>query len=704
MAPIADATDAKEGEPPPPLIASAEELAKRGEYARALTEIDVLMPRFPTSFAVLSLAVLVTARLQGPAAAEKYAHQAVMHHPHMAAAHFNLGITLRAQGKIDEALIAYGKAVELNAKLDVAHYHRGLMLEQKGDVNGAINAFDRVIQLDPDHADAHFHRGSCLTLKGEHKAAIEAYSEVVRLRPNAAEAHNNRGVVYLSLMELDAAVAALENAIRLKPDFAAAYDNLGTVLAGKECFPDAVRAFDKATALDPNLISAAAQKLFIQARICDFTSTPGVSAETVGDEVTPFWVMSLQDSPERQLRRAAYQWKRRVGAIRPLPLPARRSCRPDRIRVGYFSSDIHEHATLYLTLGLFREHDRSRFDIFVYSYGLGKEGASREKLMQAGVGFHDIEPLSAGETVSFVRSHDLDIAIDLKGYTSGTRSELFGYRLAPIQVGYLGYPGTMGTDAMDYIVADSTVIPSELRQYYSESILYLPHTYQPTDNRREIANTSTSRADFGLPEDAFVFCCFNNSYKITAEEFDIWMRVMSRVDGSVLWMISSSIWMEENLRMEAACRGIEPHRLIFSEKIPQAEHLARHRHADLFLDTFNYNAHTTASDALWTSLPLVTRTGRQFSARVAASLLKAMGLPELVTATNQEYEDRILDLATRPLELQEIRKRLEQNRLKQPLFDTVRYTRNFEAGLQLAYDRYFAGEGPCDISVSDRSG
>ena len=280
------------------------------------------------------------------------------------------------------------------------------------------------------------------------------------------------------------------------------------------------------------------------------------------------------------------------------------------------------------------------------------------------------------------RGHELDIAIDLKGYTRQSRPGLFALRLAPVQIAYLGYPGTMGADFIDYLIADPVVIPDGEKRFYTEKLLFLPNSYQPNDNRREIAQAGSSRADFGLPGDGFVFCCFNQNYKITPREFDIWMRLLGRVDGSVLWLLRSNEWAEANLRREARARGIDPDRLVFAGKLPHGEHLARHAHADLFLDTFNVNAHTTASDALWAGLPIVTRAGRQFAARVAASLLAAVGLPELIAGTDEAYEALALDLATDPDRLAAIRAKLAANRLSQPLFDTVGYTRDFEAALE----------------------
>ncbi len=372
---------------------------------------------------------------------------------------------------------------------------------------------------------------------------------------------------------------------------------------------------------------------------------------------------------------------------------------PGRIRVGYFSADFHDHATLYLMSGLARCHDRARFEISAYSYGATRSGEMRERLAADVDRFVDVREMPDRKVAALAREHGLDIAIDLKGYTQHARSGMFALRPAPVQINYLGYPGTMGADFMDYILADPVVIPAAERPFYSEKVIYLPHSYQPNDDARRIAETRTTRADFGLPERGFVFCCFNNNYKIRRREFDIWMRLLARVEGSVLWLLRSNEWAERNLRREAEARGIAGDRLVFAAPLPHDEHLARQRHADLFVDTFHYNAHTTASDALWGGLPVVTLAGRQFAARVAASLLTAVGLPELIAGTEDAYEALILDLATDAGRLAALREKLARNRLEQPLFDTERYTRDFEKALEIAWERYRAGLDPDDIRV-----
>jgi len=409
-------------------------------------------------------------------------------------------------------------------------------------------------------------------------------------------------------------------------------------------------------------------------------------------------MLSLEDAPERHRRRSElyvatkYPQRTRSKWTRP-------SQKPKKLKIGYFSADFHNHATMCLMAQIFAAHDHEHFEVYAYSYGPDNYDEMRQKLITDVDKFYDVRNKSDAEIVDLARADNLDIAIDLKGYTKDERLSLFSRCLAPVQISYLGYPGTLGADFIDYIVADPTLIPKAKCGYYTEQVIYLPHTYQPTDNKRPISGKVMNREEHGLSSNNFVFCCFNQNYKISPKEFDIWMRLLSKVEGSVLWLLQSNEWAEQNLKHQAEARGVSSKRLIFADKIPQAKHLARQQLADLFLDTFNYNAHTTTSDALWAGLPVVTKLGEGFAARVAGSLLNAIGLPELITTTEHEYEDLILELATNPTRLAEVKKKLATNRISQPLFNTELYTKHLENGYQQAYQNYLDGNSPQTITV-----
>jgi predicted O-linked N-acetylglucosamine transferase (SPINDLY family) len=370
-----------------------------------------------------------------------------------------------------------------------------------------------------------------------------------------------------------------------------------------------------------------------------------------------------------------------------------------RIRLGYFSSDFREHATAYLMAELIERHDRAKFEVIGFSLGHPQKDAMRARLEKSFDRFFDASALSNKDVALLARELEIDIAVDLKGFTQDNRTDIFALGAAPIQVSYLGFPGTMGTDYIDYLIADATLISEQQRQHYAEKIAYLPDTYQVNDSKRGISDISFTKSECGLPEDGFVFCAFSNSYKITPDMFDIWMRLLTRVPGSVLWLMGGATSATSSLRTEARARGVAPDRLVFAKRMELAQHLARQRLAGLFLDTLPYNAHTTASDALWAGLPVLTCLGETFAGRVAASLLRAVGLPELVTFSLDDYERLALELATQPEKLQALRDKLAANRLTEPLFDTARFARNIEAAYAEMWRRKQAGLAPDHIYV-----
>ena len=413
----------------------------------------------------------------------------------------------------------------------------------------------------------------------------------------------------------------------------------------------------------------------------------------------PFQILAMSSSPALQRRAAEIHVGDKFPARSSAGAIARRA-RRDRIRIGYFSADYHNHATTYLMAELLERHDRSRFEILGFSFGMNTADEMGRRVSTAMDRFLDVRLLPDREVAQLSRELEVDIAVDLKGFTHESRTGIFAARAAGIQVSYLGYPGTMGADYIDYLIADPTLIPEASRQYYSEKIVYLPDSYQVNDSQRLISAKPCARADEGLPDGAFVYCCFNNAYKISPAVFDVWMRVLGRVEGSVLWLLEENPWVAGNLRKEAARRGIAPERLVFAKPLPLAEHLARQRLADLFLDTLPYNAHTTASDALWAGLPVLTRMGETFASRVAASLLRAIDLPELVTATEAEFEELAVALARDPERYRALRQRLKENRLRAPLFDIRAFTSHLEAAYSAMHERYQAGLAPEHIEVA----
>jgi protein O-GlcNAc transferase len=618
---------------------------------------------------------------------------------------FNTGNTYRELGKPEEAIEAYTKALILKPDYAEAYNNMGVAFHDQGKLDKALEAYTKALVIKPDYDEGHYNMGNTLKDQGKLNKAIEAYTKAISFNPNYTNAYNNMGVVLKAQGKLKEAIVFYTKALSLNPDCPGTYNNIGGALQDQGKLEEAIEAYGKALALKHDHAIARSHKIHQQAHISDWkgledncSSLPTLGV--LGKAISPFSVLALEDAPERHRLRSE-NYAREIFSQQRVMLPSKPSQMPKRLRIGYFSADFKDHPVARLIFMLIECHNRNRFEVFGYSFVRTKNDKMREKISGVFDVFRDIHNLSNTEVLETVHEDKIDIAIDLTGYTKDSKTNLFSSRLAPVQINYLGYPGTLGADFMDYIVADPIVIPEDKRQHYSEQIIYLPHTYQPNDNTRAISQKVQTRENMGLPSDGFIFCCFNNNYKISPKEFDIWMRLMAKVEGSVLWLLKCNKWAEQNLKREAEARGISGDRVIFAEKVANSEHLARHRLADLFLDTFNYNAHTTASDALWVGLPVVTKLGEGFAARVAGSLLNAVGLPELITHSEEAYEALILKLATSPKKLSAIKEKLEANRLSKPLFNTEQYTKHLENGYQQAYQRYFEGKEPDTIIVPE---
>jgi predicted O-linked N-acetylglucosamine transferase (SPINDLY family) len=537
-----------------------------------------------------------------------------------------------------------------------------------------------------------------------HEAVLESYDKALALNPNLAEAHNNRGSTLHSLLDYTAALASYDKAIELKPHYADAHANRANTLLARKDFSAALASFERTLAIQPDFEFIRGMRLYLKRLLCDWTDTQAEYADLEsailrGERAAlPFATLALIDSPAVQRHAAEIyaqeKYPQRVSDYAILPRAAH-----EKIRIAYFSADFYNHATSYLMAELFEQHDRSRFEIIGFSFGPSATDEMGRRVSTAMDRFIDVSAISDAEIAHLSRSLEIDIAIDLKGYTRGHRAGIFAERAAPIQVSFVAYPGTMGAPYMDYLIADRTIVPNDLRQHYTEKIVALPASYQPNDSHRRISGTPATCAAENLPESAFVFCCFNNAYKITQEVFDSWMRILARVEGSVLWLLEDNAATSANLRVEAIRRGVSPERLVFAKPVALTDHLARLSLAHLFLDTLPYNAHTTASDALWTGVPVLTRIGETFAGRVAASLLRAVGLPELITNTPQEFEQLAVDLAHNPAHMKSLHDRLKAAYTTAPLFDTAAYTSHLEAAYIAMYWRHNAGLAPDHLNI-----
>lgn len=612
-------------------------------------------------------------------------------------AHNNLGAALRELGRLEEALSSHERAIAIEPGNAAAHNGRGVILQELERFGEALESYARALAIEPEYAQAHANRGAALLALKRHAEALASYERALEIQPHYVNALRDKGVVLFELKRFEEALACYERGFALREDveFHAAQ---AAALHQLKRTEEAVECYDRACSLAPNVGFNLGARRHARMQLCDWSGFDRDLARLAdgieqGHPVArPFIVLSLLDSPQLQ-RKAADVWLHTECPPRVKLPPIARYPRHDRLRIGYFSADLRNHAVGLLTAELFETHDRSRFELTAFSWGPDVRDGLRARIEPAFDRFLRVGGQSDLEVAQLARRLEIDIAVDLGGYTGDARPRILARRAAPVQASYLGYLGSMGGDFMDYLIADPLIVPPEARVHYAEKIAYLP-SYQANDSKRATADRTFTRAELGLPPSGVVFSCFNASWKITPETFASWMRILSAVPGSALLLLAGTAAVERNLRHRATALGVSPGRLVFGGVLPFDEYLARYRCADLFLDTLPYNAGTTGSDALWAGLPVLTCTGRAFAARVGASLLTAVGLPELIAPDRAAYEHLAIDLATRPERLAEIRRRLARNRTTCALFDTHRFIRSLEGLYQRMYDRHHAGLPP----------
>jgi protein O-GlcNAc transferase len=629
---------------------------------------------------------------------------------------YNQALSAQRAGNLAEAERLYRQILGHTAAPEVL-VNLGNVLAAQNRREDALANYDKALAARPDFFEALFNRANVLLELKRPEDALQDFERVVRLRPDFPSGWNNRGTSLRNLQRLDEALASFSRAAALSPAHVNALTNVAIVLWDQGRLGDALAAADRALAVAPN----SAEALYIKANIlrdlrqldealahyeltlaanpahqhaptgaaqmalglCDWRRVDALGPRVKDNAangpavIQPLVLLGYSGDAALQ-RRCAENYIRRTMPVRPALVQGARY-RHDRIRLAYLSADFHQHPTALLLAELFERHDRARFEVTGIAFGPDDGSVMRARIRQAFDHFEDVRGKSDAEVAALLKARETDIAVDLNGHTAGARTAIFAYRPAPVQVNYLVYPGTIGADFIDYILADRIVLPADQQAFFREKIVHLPDCYQANDAKRALLPAPT-RAEAGLPPTGFVFCCFNAGWKITAPVFDIWMRLLGQVENSVLWLLDGP--HAANLRDEARARGLDPQRLIFAPRLAPDRHLARHQLAGLFLDTLPYNAHTTASDALWAGVPVVTCYGNAFPGRVAASLLKAIDLPELVTTRAQDYQALALELASNPALLQATRDKLARNRLTAPLYDSERFRRNIEAAYE----------------------
>lgn len=610
--------------------------------------------------------------------------------------------TAQAQlGETSLALQNYSKALQLKPDSPEVHYNMARLYDELDQLDHALTHYRHVVEIDPKYAAAWCNLGVDLARMRRYSEALHSYDKALQLRPDDAITWSNKGVVLSALKRPNEALAAYDCAIQLSPEYAQAWANKAAFLHDQKKYHQAIAAYKEALRLNPEINYVAGEMLHAKMKICDWDNI-SIEISDLEKAITnnqlassPFPMVVATKSESINYQTAKLYVKDQFFSFDKFKASKKNS--NQKIRIAYYSNDYFNHATAYLMAELFELHDRQRFDVFAFSFSPKTQDAMQLRLQKNFDQFIDVSNMSDQEVVTLSRQMEIDIAIDLKGYTTNSRPEIFALGAAPLQINYLGYPGTMGADFIDYIVADKVLIPEYNQKFFSEKIIYLKNSYQINDSKRQISARKFSRAECFLPENDFVFCCFNNNFKILPSTFDIWARILARVPNSVLWLLEDNSIAKQNLLLQAEHRGVAKERLVFANRMDLPEHLARHQLADLFLDTLPCNAHTTASDALWAGLPLLTLLGETLAGRVAASLLDAVDLSELIARSPKEYEDLAVDLAINPSKLRQLWVKLARNRDDSPLFNSKAFTEEFEEALIKIHQRQLAGMPPKNL-------
>src|SRR5262245_56970380 len=717
-------------------------------------------PRWARAHLLLGMASARLGRLQEALVSFD---QAVSCAPDLADAHGNRGDVLVELGRHADAIESYDRALSIQPRSPENWCNRGAALFDLGRYQEALVSFRRAVAIAPQFAQACFNCGNTLLALARHadaaalseegsalrpdalecrREALASYEEALRHNPKHPEALNNRGVVLMDLGLREQAISSYEQALAIAPNHAGALCNRakalltlnrlsealssadralvvnaddthalftrGNVLVRLGRYDGAIACYEQVLKIAPRHRHASASLVHCYMTICDWKNVARIEralidriatdVATNASIVPPLTLLGLGVNPATLLKCTRRFTEHEIARATPMP-PRRVSPRSDKIKLAYLSADFGNHPVSVLAVELFELHDRNRFDVLGVSIGADDGSEIRTRVARSFDRFLDVAAETDNEVAKLLHELDVDVLVDLGGYTEGARPNILAFRPAPVQATYIGFLATMGADFIDYLIADEVVLPRGHDIFYSERIVRLPECVQVNDSKRRLSSRIPSRSEAGLPENAFVFCCFNGNYKITAATFDVWMRLLHTVDNSVLWLLRSNEAAMISLRHEALARGIDPTRLIFAPKVDSEDHLARHGLADLFLDTLPINAGATASDALWAGLPIVTLMGDTCPGRVSGSLLHAVGLPELVTRNRGEYEALALRLAGDPPLLASIRAKLARNRVTEPLFDTDRFRRHIEAAYTTMWEIWQRGERPRGFTV-----
>ena len=626
------------------------------EPEKALANFEKAFSLKPDKIEVIDVMMSILNEINDPNTSIEYYLKIIKSSPEIFIVHFNLGTAYQELDQTDEAIDSYTQAIKLNPEFADAYLNLGIIFENSGKLNDALQYLKKANEIEPDNLSASFNLGLILRDTGQTDEAIKSFERVIQLSPDNAESYSYLGELFFESRKHNRALTNFNMAFSINPDIDYLFGNL----------------------------------LYTKMQLChwdNFEENVKILASKIKNNekvISPFSLMAIEDDPQAQLKASQIYANSNFpkNSFSSLSKILKPYSDHKKIRIGYFSTDFHNHPGMHLMAELFENHDKSKFEIIAFSLGPDKQDKWRKRVVNSFDKFIDVRLKTDQEIVLLARKMEIDIAVNRGGYTQGCRPNIFANSCAPIQVNFLGFPGTTGDDYIDYIIADQTIIPSENKKYFSEKIVYMPDTYQVNMSKRDISNQPLSRHNLGLPEQGFIFCCFNGNHKITPACFGSWMRILKAVPGSVLWLYANNEDVISNILNTASRFGISENRIIFANNVPVEDHLNRISQADLFLDTLPYNAHTTSSDALRMGVPVLTLIGNSFASRVAASLLNSVNMPELITTSQDAYESLAIELALNSEKLDGIKKKLIGNLPTSALFNS----RAFAKYLELAFE------------------
>ena len=685
-------------------LVRAFDLLKKNDFINAKLIYENILSVDKKNFDALFFLAVILINFKNYKKAKDLLEQVVLIKPNFADAYNNIGICLEKLNDLDGAIKNYNLAINNRPNFAEAHNNIGVVFQKLRNFDQAILQYKKAITYKNLYLDAYVNLANLFKETKQFEEAIKNYDLAINLNPKLAEVYNNKGNALKEIRKFEEAIKNYDLAINLNPNFAEAYFNTATALQDIKNFEKAVLYFEKALLLDKEIPFCKGYLLHAKMLCCNWSGLNELYKEIYNDveknrySATPFGYQAICDDESNLQKCAQLYSSKRFPEIKN-NLFSKKVSKNKKIKIGYLCGEFREQATSILMTEVWEKHNKEDFEIIAFDSGWDDKSLRRNRIINAFDKFIDISKVSDLDAAKIIYKEQIDILINLNGFFGTGRPVVFSYRPAGIQINYLGFPGTIGSKYIDYILCDQTVVPPESKKFYNEKIIYLPDSYQANDTKRNISDKKFLREELSLPKESFVFCCFNNNYKITPNMFDVWARLLKKIDNSVLWLIDGNSEATENLKKEVKIRNIDVSRLIFAKRMKLEDHLARHKNADLFLDTLPYNAHTTASDSLWAGLPVLTCLGKAFPGRVAASLLRSLDLPELITYSENEYISKAEELALNPEKLTLIKNKLDANKFSQPLFNTELFCRNLESAFKIIFERYSLGLETEDIRL-----